>query len=300
MLVKELYSQVAKLGFEDSLDDGARFYQAAKRALFQVALVRPETRVCLLNHKPLDNMIADIGALDVKEDIIVPASLAKSYYFEVNGNGRAQIEYFDGESGWQLIGSPIDLASNHHEFKAYRGFINSSLSDVRLRFLKGDYLYTIRNVALYEYKFSDKSEEIPAFEEFSRYDIKTIVSDFWSFESPAIKADKNILRFNTKYEIESDSVILLPRDAAGVYKVYYKHRPDDIDTRTSPENSDALIDLDAELSALLPLLVASYIWIDEEPEKAQYYLTLYREAVINIERKTKDITPIQITTNGWG
>ena len=60
------------------------------------------------------------------------------------------------------------------------------------------------------------------------------------------------------------------------------------------------IDLNDELCAILPNLVASYIWVDDEPDKAQYYLSLYREQVAEITAREKDMRPfVYRNKTGW-
>jgi hypothetical protein len=61
-----------------------------------------------------------------------------------------------------------------------------------------------------------------------------------------------------------------------------------------------VIDLDPELCTLLPLLVASYVWLEDEEEKASYYMNLYRERAADIERKNRSYAPIKIKNiYGW-
>ena len=95
-----------------------------------------------------------------------------------------------------------------------------------------------------------------------------------------------------------DKPLLLPchtgnagRQGAGNTKV---RRCADADAVT-----DTVIDLEDELVALLPLLVAAYVWADDEPAKCEYYLSLYREQEAQIKSAIKNIEPVTVTTNGW-
>jgi len=71
MTISELYKQVAQLGFEDSLEDDDRFYYAANRALLQVNKIRPAISRYLINHKPLENQVAEstFESLEKEEDL---------------------------------------------------------------------------------------------------------------------------------------------------------------------------------------------------------------------------------------
>lgn len=298
MTVQELYNSVAQLGFETSLEDDQRFIFAANRALLQVNSIRPATKTYLINHKPLVNQIsnASFSPQEKTSELYFYADNVKSYYFEADGTGTLAIEmntHGNGEE-WKLI-KTVDLSSAG--FKAYRGFIKDG-SDfikgrIRLRFY-GDYVYTIKNVAVYEDLFSNNEKDIPAYEPFTRYDISALTSDFLSLATPPIIESEGLSYLNQGYGVENGRVILLPYDKKGVYKVTYKKKPKIISM-----GDNETVDLDDELCALLPMLIASYILLEDEPEKAQYYSALYNERAIDIERRIYNAAPIPITTNGW-
>jgi hypothetical protein len=67
----------------------------------------------------------------------------------------------------------------------------------------------------------------------------------------------------------------------------------------NPQSDDTVIDLDEELCTLLPLLVSAYVWLDDEPEKAAQYYSLYSERTKEIVYNTKNIKPATYITNGW-
>lgn len=303
MRVNELYKQVAELGFATSLDQDARerFYYAANRALIQVAAIRPAIKSCIVNHRPILNSISDITDLEISEEHCFECTGAKAYFFEYCGTGNAYVEYLDGNE-WQLA-EQIPLVSQGISYVQKKGFIkvgnNFFSGSTRIRFAKGNYLYAIKDLALYTFVYSERVEDIPAYKECSRYDIKHSNPDFWGFCTPPIKEDTSFERMSAGYDIEGEHILLLPRTVSGVYKVMYKHKPQAILTEYDPQNNEDEIDIEEDLAVLLPVLIASYLWIDEEPEKAQYYLGLYRESVLAIERKISHSAPTSIYTNGW-
>lgn len=304
MNISELYSQTAQLGFEDSLEDDDRFYYAANRALLQVCKVRPVISHYTINHRPLENCISDASfeAVDVTGEVIYTAENVKSYYFEADGNGVLYIEMLNPTTqNWDVIGTVALISSG--VFVPYRGFIKEGdgfvSGQVRLRFL-GEYIYTIRSVAMYRYLLSASADDIPAYEPFTRYDIRSLVTDFLELCCPPIIDDEDGKVLNQDYELEGDSTILLPCSGRGVYKVLYEHRPNAISSDGEPASDETEIDLDEELCSLLPILVAAYVWIDDEPTKSEYYMNLYRERVQLIEQHAKQNKPVQIRSiNGW-
>ena len=304
MNVAELYLQTAHLGFETTLEDSDRFYFAANRALLQVCKVRPAIRHCVINHKPLVNLIREntFSPIEKTDDITFEAEDAKAYYFEADGNGVLYLEKYNSDTGEWSIFSEIPLQSNQ-TCVPYKGFIKKQgefvSGRIRLRFT-GEYLYSIKDVALYQYLYSGEAADIPAYAAYTRYDVKKLVSDFMALCCPPIKEEEENTLLNQEYEQEGDSIILLPYDKRGVYKVLYEHRPTAIENTGATTEDTQELDLDEELCSLMPLLVAAYVWIEDEPEKSEYYMGLYRERVQEIVVSHKNTAPVLIkSTNGW-
>ena len=303
MRVSELYKQVAQLGFEDSLEDDSRFYYAAHRALLQVSAIRPAVSAYIINHKPMKNLIKEntFTPIERAEDLCFEATDAKSYYFEADGNGTVYIETINESGAWEIIG--VKKFSANHNFVAYRGFVKNdgefTTGLFRLRFV-GEYLYSVKNVAMYRHIYSDAEEDIPAYNAYTRYDISALAPGFLSLETPPITVDENNMRLNQDYDVEGERVILLPHDNTGCFKVLYRRKPAELEYIGSAVDDETVIDLDEELCSLLPTLIASYVWVEDEPTMAEYYLVLYRERAMDIERRIKRSTPVAINnTNGW-
>ena len=304
MTVSELYKSVAQLGFEESLEDDGRFFFSANRALLQVNALRPRTSVCLINHKPLENKVSEASFLPIEktEDLFFEASDVKSYTFEADGNGTVYIERYDeASSRWVKIG--METLSSVNQFVLYRGFIKDGdvfvKGRVRLVFT-GDYLYSVRNVAMYGYLYSPSAEDIPRWEAYCPYDISKLASDFLSLASPPIREDPTYDRLNQGYEVLDGRIILLQHNANGLYTVVYNRKPQTIVDDGDVAYDTTAIDLDEDLCALLPLLIASFIWADDEPEKAQYYLSVYRERAADLERRITSVAPVAIKNiYGW-
>lgn len=296
MRVNELYRQVAQLGFESGLEDNNRFYYAVNRALFQVAALRPEIKSCTINHRPFRNLLGNTFApvSRATELVYVSYKPAKAFYFEAHGRGQMIVEKYEDEE-WSIINNCTFSSVN--SFSPCKGLIEANSNPVRLRFI-GDYYYTVRNVALYGYIFSADKNDIPAYEPYTRYDISKMVDDFLVLASPPI-VEKDNERLNQGYDVEGYTTVLLPHDVEGCYSVRYAHKPDKIETDIAADD-DTNIDLGEELCSLLPLLVASYIWVEDEPEMANYYLNLYRERAADIERREKVLQPVTIrNATGW-
>ena len=300
MRVSELYAQVAGLGFEKAIEDDDIFYQAVNRGVLQVNAYRPRLGSLQINHRPLDNLLGSgFAAHERWREIIFEATDARAYYFECDGNGTLYIEK-ESEGGWSRI-KIIPLESGG-TFKKYYGFIKDGTEfvngRVRLRFA-GEYLYTVRFVAMYEHIYSASEEDIPHYEPFTRYDLSTLADDFIALNTDPIDSVEGVRLTDREYDVEGGQVILLAHDAPGCYNVSYRRAPRTVENTGVASEDDAVIDLDEELCSLLVLITGVYIWCDDEPEKAEYYLNLYRERAAEIAAQERNKRPVRYNRCGW-
>lgn len=303
MKVQELYRQVAALGFEDSLESSARnrFYYTANRALLQISAVRPVIKSLILKHRPLTNLLVNSNdEREVSGTLEFTANGAKAYYFEFEGSGTASLAYYDGQE-WRAIGTFITLEYGSEYIK--KGIIKGDVgfvdAPVRITFESNGYILRVKNVALYGEIYSDNVELIPNNENYTRYDIGSLVDDFNGLHVPLMRDDGSFIKVGDGYTVENNRIVLVARENTGVFRALYKHKPKAISFSADPQNNADDIDLDDDLVSLMPLLMASYLWLDEAPDKAQYYLSLYREGVNAIKSDIHDVSPVNIVTNGW-
>lgn len=312
MRVSEIYEATAKLGFEDSLEDHKAFYYALNRAVLQVNAIRPRIASYEIFHRPLLNCVpeSERAVREVLSEMEIFADRARAYYFEAMGAGtyRVYVERKETENkeSEETESEPWVLRKEENfeknGFTAFSGFITNedgtaAVGRVKLVFC-GNYVFTVRNVALYENIYSPDEEKIPAFCEYSKYDLSLLTSDFLSFEEKPIELDGYTV-MSDEYDIENESTVVLPYYKRGIFKVKYRRRPAPIKYGETPEEDDTVIDLDDELASLLPSLVAAYVWLDDEPSKAQIYMSLYQERAMDVERRIKNVKPAAYVTNGW-
>lgn len=341
MTLQDLYKSVSQLGFEDTLgEDGtSRFIYATNRALSEINALRPRRRSVTINHRvPTNLLFSQPTQIEKTGDLKFTAKKAKSFYFEVCGQGSYQVWLYkkvrskDGD-GKDVI-TTEDVSSSSAEvtfdtktYTAIRGiimyngaFIDSLMKsddierfekkeineyytgDVEIRFF-GDFDYTIRNLALYDRVYSIDESDIAPYRNLVPYKITRYVNDFERFDSSPINLESgNYL--NTEYSIEDRETILLPLERQGAYTINYIHAVEKMPNNAEPTNEGATsrlkLDLDDDLVELMPNLVAAYVWLDDESEKAQYYLNLYMQRAAQIQKEAKDVTPIIFqSVYGW-
>lgn len=339
MKLTDLYQSVSQLGFEDSLGDEAakRFIYATNRALIEINALRPRSKRVTINHRVPTNLLGTMPTqAECEGKTVYSATKGKSYYLEVCGTGEIRVgakymEYKDAldEDGNVILdgeGNPTkkwyDTTSkgtirpfntqNKNSFNVLKGFITygeafidkedektDGYSDECFIEIESEYGYTVRNIAIYDKIYSDLDEDIPPFTEKVPYKVSALVNDFERFDSSPkdITSQKYLHR---DYEIEGNDTVLLPLTEQGAYEISYIHRVITFDTYTDVNSEEHLIDLDEDLASLMPSLVAAYVWLDDEPEKAQYYMNLYMQRAMQIQRESKDFNPVIFqSVYGW-
>ena len=332
MTLLELYNSVAQLGFEDSLDDGGtiRFLQATNRAILQVNEIRPRKKLFTLNHIDTSTLTATrVDWCDVDGEMIFTADLAKGIYFEVCGQGNVEINLHkrfrtsetneDGETveiwhdNYPQIGETIQFSTNGFvPFKRLVCLGDKYITDlmqgntedsyysgaVLIRFY-GDVAFTVRNLAMYHTLVSRDEERIPESGASVQYDMNLLVSDFLRFGMPLSIVKNGVFVTESNYSVIGGNRLVLPQSGFGAYNVEYVCKPQQFAQNVNIDDY-ATIALDDDLCAVLPLLIASYIWLDDEPEKAQYYYNLYLQRSTEIASATRGNSTLPfVSVNGW-
>jgi hypothetical protein len=333
MKLQDLYNSVSQLGFEDSLgDDGSsRFIYATNRALIEVDSLRPRRKRKDINHRVPNNLLfSEPVTIEKDQTLTFTARGAKSYYFEVSGVGSYSVYMIkekveDGKKTTyktaDLIGSEgVESFNSPTVFLPIKGFIKDGgvfidtcmqgnteddyyTGEVAIEF-SGDYDYTIRNLAMYDRVYSASEEDIVPYGKTVGYCMynhdapeTSLVDDFDRFDSPPL--DSNGMHLFEGYSVTKDTVYL-PIDKQGIYTIKYLHKVKPIDVYANINDPDIEIDLEDDLAAILPNLVAAYVWLDDEPDKAQYYYNLYLQRAEQIKRQSIDLNPIEFkSVYGW-
>ena len=163
-----------------------------------------------------------------------------------------------------------------------------------------DYPLSLKNVALYSADY-ENVDDIPPYSEYVRYDLRELAPDYYMVDPEGIIYEGN--REVSRYMATSDwfeegyNILLLKRNMPGNYKIYYKAYPQEI-TLTTPNDTELV--LCPEVSALLPLYMASQVYKDDDLSVA----TVYRnEFEVAFERLVKNVeAPSQehfVSVTGW-
>lgn len=302
MKISELYEATSHLGFTTRLEDDVEvgFVSAANHAIIQVNALRPNVGSYLLEHRPLKNLISEdtTNIIEVCDDTVYSAESPRAYYFEATGKGNCYIEALISEE-WATIGA---VQINSEQIQEYKGFIKDGTEwingPVRLRFC-GDCVFLIKNIAMYGKLHSNIEDDIPSYGGRVKYDLSKVIPNFQKISSvpSIIGVPQNV---DPDIDIVGDKELYLPTSSPGTYKITYNTMPKLIDKDIDAATNETDIGLDEDLCSLLPLCIAAYVYLDDEPKKSKEYLDRYYKSASIFTNKSKDFTPVKIRNKtGW-
>lgn len=267
MTLGELYDGVAFLGFETRLEDEAvrrGFYAALNRGLYEVNLLRPKrARVRFLHHPPRNLLPAGNGFLRRAGEIVslaLPEGTV-SYAVILSGTGRLSVTDTTGETILPFSGRRTVL----------RGFVSGAATlsfgdaaDIPLS-------YTVSALAAYDRRESTESGDIPVPGEPSAYAMKPLLPLFSSFCPLPLR---RIGAVGIPDCTTADDTVFLPPGAPeGEYEALcFVGMP----VFSDGDDTARVLPLDEDLCRLLPELLASALWLDDAPDKAKYYYSVYQ------------------------
>ena len=283
MRVGELYSAVAYLGFETGLGDEVLrrgFYAALGRALTQVNLLRPRHRrvaLCHLAPDALPTVSTPILCEGGFETEIPLPSGARELVLAVSGSGEVVLREATGERR-HAVSSPSEVVIRERGSEGCR------------LILTGDSL-CLHALGAYARRPS-LGEVIPG--RGTVYSMRALEPEFLSFRHPALYRGGKAVEVGALFE---GALLRLPEGApSGVYEVdLHLAMP----SYGEECDEDEEIPLDADLASLLPELIASLIWLEEAPERAAYYASVYQRGCARISSRERESAGRVISQNGW-
>lgn len=115
---------------------------------------------------------------------------------------------------------------------------------------------------------------------FTDYDVEALRGDFRAFGDRPARLGSLLLAEGRDYTVDGSRLRLIRGRGAGDLEIRYYRRP----RRFSADNLEEELDLPKDAEHLLPLLLASYLWIDDRSDLATYYLGLYRTELAEARR----------------
>ena len=274
MTLKELMDEVAALGFEEEIEANAALFGAAKRALMRIYTERAVYSVIQIIPNAAKPTLYQKKITHAPGELLVFSLGESTYSFRVSGCGSFCV----GDKAYDFNGNSL----------VFRGFANEG-DELTFR---GDFLYTVYDLSVYHGVFAASSRDVRLKGEELSFDLSLMTDDFLAFgELPTDGRGRAVrgARF-------LGSRLYLPEDCEGVVNLSYRRRP----KVPTLDSVDEELDLPAECETLLPLLTASYLWLDDDREKAEFYLDAYREQMSILRRYVSPVAGRGYDVmNGW-
>ena len=277
MTLNELKNDVASLGFESFIEDDACFIASANRALSLIYVDRPVSATAAIPIRgPRATLAHEFIEHRSGESITISFS-GKAISFRALGTGTCVVR--DSTGAAEII-----LGTDNQLVKKFV-YGNASVT------FMGDYYFTVSNFAVFDDTISNRITDIPEYAPFREIRPEDYCEDFRAFSSQPHDKNGNVI---DKVKL-ADGKIIVPHDyCAELYLTYYKS--------AKPLNSarpDDPIEITEECMPLLPLLTASFMWLDDDAAKAQNYMSLYRDIMANLKRYSTNKIDTAYRVNGW-
>lgn len=276
MTFGKLKDAVARLGFESEIEDDGALIPALHRALHTVYTDRPVMAEARLVKPKFAGRLV-FSHLEHKAGGVEKYSL----------DGRAVSMTLSGCGSYAVISS---RGTERRSFDSPSMPVRIILGkDAEIEF-SGDKAFSVLHLTVFESVRSDNASELPLWSERGEIDLGLLIPDLLSVSEMPRDEHGNVIQGAV---IRAD-VLTLPDDYSGEVVIGYMRAP------TLPSGvSDEEIDVPRECAELLPLLVASYVWLEDSPDVAEYYYSLYRDGINTLARRMPRVRATKYETNGW-
>ena len=277
MNYSDLYKEICALGFEKDIEMDEVLLFCARRAINEIYTERPVYKTAELYKNPI-HLTQKINRIlhGAGEDKKI-AFNAKAYSFITSGIGTYTVKDTEGRRTEDFSGERI----------IHKGFIHG---DGEIIF-SGEFFYTVYDFALFSEIYSPTESDIPVYSDLIEFELKKYLPDFLV----PLSAPRGEDGFPLQGARIEDGVMKIPSDYSGKIFLTYKKAPSVL-----IGEADEDIVLPDGCEHLLPLLVAAYFWLDDDSEKSQYYMSLYRDGMASVRvRGPSHVNNSYQNVNGW-
>ena len=280
MTIRELKKEVEMLGFADLCELEDYLIPTANRALNMIHTRHPKLRLGELN-MPKQQVIFKRDSIDVRNGdatITVPAGT-----LFVKASGQGKYTYRDGQ---------IQKSAG---FDTYNG------EELKVIFKEGGEItfhrssnYMVWDLRVFNTIPERYGEAVSKHGRYICYDMKKFFPDLLYVVGAPTRDD---LITDTAVNYLDTTTMMIAETFHGPICVCYRsaHQPL---TKDMPE--DTRIDISEELTPLLTLLVAHFLWLEDQPDKAKEYLSKYESLSKEIkEGRRPRTTGRYLDTNRW-
>lgn len=130
-----------------------------------------------------------------------------------------------------------------------------------------------------------------------KHDFNTLVTDFYSFRDVYLNNGEEY-KETTDYKTEGNGIFVLPSKSIGTWTIYYNAYPQQITKNT---NNETELSLDPEVSALLPLYMASQLYKDDDVALATTWRNEFEVARELLNANASNMGTVELISpfKGW-
>lgn len=284
MTFAQLEAATARLGFTPSLDDGGELLRdAATRAIAEIALARPRIARATLWHYPSVPLYSEEGGEPEDTPRSIAATGGKSFYLRIVGQGRLIAER-GGNRSEHVFSAPEGGAP-----AVLGGALPVGNGALSLR-LEPSGVCRVLALGVYTGAYDGTPPEPGAPR---AYDLAAYFSDFGAIVAPPALADGAALceGEDGDYTVRDRTILEVRLPVPCRITLTYRR------TLSLPATGE--LPLTSEEAALLPLYCAGYVFLDDDPEKAAFYLARFTEGLRRLAKDAQGGMRYRDVT-GWG
>ena len=261
MTYTQLTAEVAALGFESEIENRPALLFCANRALRSIAALSPSfRRITLFQRVILPTTHIEEITYVPQEEIHVPLH-GIAFSFKFSGAGTVTLKE-------RHRVTPFSLNTSYTEMRRFLPELEGEL------ILTGDTSFKLMDLCCYDHTCGPMEKDIPVLHPFRAYELSELADDFFGFSTlPTDENEKVIAGSHFR-----DDTLFIPSDYEGEIHLTYRRVPRAI----LADAPNAGIDVAPSLAHLLPLLTASYLWLDDDAGKAQFYMQMYMEGIRDV------------------
>ena len=284
MTLAELEAATARLGFTPSLDDGGELLRdAALRAINEVALARPRITRATLWHYPDIPVYSETNTEAETDERVITVGGGTAFHMRIIGNGRLHVER--GTYRNEYVFSAAEGTSP----AIIGGLIPRGEGTLTFRFAASE-PRRLLSFAVYEGAYAGMPPDPTRPKE---YYLPYIFQDFGALVGPLMSEEGEQLREGQgeDYTLRDNSTVAINRATPCRIELTYRR------ALKLPLSGD--LPVTEEEAALLPLFCAAYVFLDDDPEKATFYLARFSEGLRRLSQESAAPMRYRDTT-GWG
>ncbi|MBR5449543.1 MAG: hypothetical protein IKV43_06095 [Clostridia bacterium] len=277
MTYNELKAQVASLGFERTVADDDGLRRAVERGLHTLYTDAPEVRVAriYISAPKLTKVYKTVQHSGTQTEVFT--LLGTAFSFRPHGDGAYTLRDKDD----------VTRVNFYATDGVVKGRISSGECSIRF---EGENDYTVTSLATFGGRYDASLSAVPEYAERRTVDLATAIPDFGGVATMPVALSGNMSGIELSVRA---NLLYLPFLLDGEVEVEYYRLPQ------LGGAKDAPLDIPAGTEHLLAFLVASFIWLDDDAEKAQYYMALYRDGLLTYKHRLLSARDRNYKTNGW-